>query len=183
MAEEVDALVWTLKSWWGVQGVTTATRHAMVEALASMEWSESLFEPTVGAPVLAATGACDRVADLVSRSQEFGATRREYSLASKALHWLLPWRIPVYDSFVRKSLDVPADWDHPRAYAHIAQRIFNEVRALDDTDTAWFGSIEPLSPLRALDKYFWWIGGGSAAQAAPVGNPWEPIDALGLPRT
>jgi hypothetical protein len=30
-----------------------------------------------------------------------GVPRREYSLASKVLHWLMPWQVPVYDSFVR----------------------------------------------------------------------------------
>lgn len=34
-------------------------------------------------------------------------SRREFSLASKVLHWLMPWRIPVYDSFVRGMLGVP----------------------------------------------------------------------------
>jgi hypothetical protein len=182
-APEVEALVWTIKSWWGVQGVATATKPAIAAALASVKWSAELFEPTVRVPALAATRASDLAAEVVARSQELGAARREYSLISKALHWLLPWRIPVYDSFVRKSMGVPLDWDHPRAYAQLALHLFAEVRGLDEAESTWMGSIEPASPLRALDKYFWWIGGGDKAHAALVTDPWRPIDALGLPRT
>ena len=59
--------------------------------------------------------ASDRVAKIVRRSMSMGVPRREYSLAFKVLHWLMPWRVPVYGSFVHGMLGVPASWDHPEA--------------------------------------------------------------------
>jgi len=42
----LEALVWTVKSWWGVQGVRTETKAQMATALAeSMTWSPDLFGP------------------------------------------------------------------------------------------------------------------------------------------
>lgn len=66
--------------------------------------------------------AYNRVAELVSCSMSLGVPRCEYSLASKVLHWLMPWRIPVYDSFISRMLGVPASWDHPQAYRKVATR-------------------------------------------------------------
>ena len=81
-----------------------------------------------------------------------GVSRREYSLASKALHWLMPWQVPVYDhSFVRGALGVPASWDHPEAYRKIAAEVITMASTVTE-DSAWIGSLEPRSPLRALDK-------------------------------
>src|SRR4051794_31619784 len=80
------------------------------------------------------------VSSLVERSRALGVPRREYSLASKTLHWRMPWRVPVYDSFVRLSLGIPQAWDHPDAY----QRV---------------GELEPRSPLRAFDKCLCRFGG------------------------
>src|SRR5689334_4048515 len=54
-----------------------------------------------------------------------GLRRREYSWASKVLHWLLPWTVPAYDAYVRRAVGVP-DWDGARAYPRVA----NEVLAL-----------------------------------------------------
>jgi hypothetical protein len=42
------------------------------------------------------------------------------------------------------------------------------------------GSIEPVTPFRALDKYLWWLGGGDAGRAALVNDPWEPVRRLGI---
>jgi hypothetical protein len=39
----LDELVWTLKSWWGVQGVRSETKRAMGAALASLEWAPEFF--------------------------------------------------------------------------------------------------------------------------------------------
>jgi hypothetical protein len=50
--------------------------------------------------------------------------RREFSLASKVLHWLLPYRVPAYDSYVCKSLGVRGADDHPeRAWREVAHKI------------------------------------------------------------
>jgi len=108
-----------------------------------------------------------------------GVPRREYSLASKVLHWLMPWRVPVYDSFVRSVLGVPASWDHPEAYRKVSAEIFAMARAMT-ADSTWVGSFEPTSPLRALDKLTWWLGGGSSGAAAVVRDPWQVTRNLGL---
>jgi hypothetical protein len=72
-----------------------------------------------------------------------GVPRREYSLASKVLHWLLPWQVPVYDSYVRQCLGVPASWDHPQAYRKVAHDVFAISRGAPG-DLTWIGSVEPL---------------------------------------
>jgi hypothetical protein len=59
-----------------------------------------------------------------------GVPRREYSLASKVLHWLMPWRVPVYDSFVRGTLGVPGAWDHPKAYRKVTSEIFTMTQTM-----------------------------------------------------
>ena len=118
----------------------------------------------------------------VKRTQALGVTRREYSLASKVLHWLLPWRVPVYDGFVRQSLGVPGARDHPPAYRQIVREEFAAVRAVTERNPAWVGSLEPRSPLRAFDKCLWWFGGGNVAAAAEVRRPWQVVDELGLDR-
>lgn len=94
----------------------------------------------------------------------------------------MPWRIPVYDSFVRLSLGVPQSWDHPEAYTRVTQELFKAAREHATESPAWMGSLEPRSPLRAFDKWFWWKGGGSSATAVEVKNPWRAVDELGLER-
>jgi hypothetical protein len=179
----VEALVWTVKSWWGVQGVTSETKALMARALAAMDWSSDLFQEALPASPDAEERASDFVLELVDRARGMGVPRREFSLASKVLHWLLPWRIPVYDSFVRQYLRVPTSWDHPEAYRCVVQREYAVAR-LTAPDAAWVGTLAPLSPLRALDKCLWWIGGGRDSPAAQVvRNPWRRVDLLGLRRS
>jgi len=176
----LEALVWTVKSWWGVQGVRFETKAQMARALAeSMAWSPDLFGPVPGYGPDGASFACERVAELVGQSMSLGVPRREYSLASKVLHWLMPWRVPVYDSFVRSALGVPASWDHPEAYRKVSAEIFALALAMAE-DSAWTGSLEPASPLRALDKLTWWLGGGNAGAAAEVRDPWKVARKLSL---
>lgn len=173
-------LVWTLKSWWGVQGVRRETKSAMATALLTLDWSPELFKPVDASPSGDDEYATNQVATLVEKTMAMGAPRREYSLASKVLHWLMPWRIPVYDSFVRSSLGVPAAWDHPEAYAQITRELIAVTRDITALDPAWVGSLEPRAPFRAFDKCLWWFGGGEAATAAEVKNPWRIVDQLGL---
>ena len=176
----LEALVWTIKSWWGVQGVRSETKAWMARALAeSMTWSPDLFGPVPEYGPDCARFACEQVAEIVRRSMSLGVPRREYSLASKVLHWLMPWRVPVYDSFVRGTLGVPASWDHPEAYRKVSAEVFAMARTMTG-DPAWIGSLEPASPLRALDKLTWWLGGGSTGAAAEVRNPWQVTRGLGL---
>jgi hypothetical protein len=179
---EVETLAWTIKSWWGVMGVRSETKVQMARALAeSLAWSSELFDPVPCHRQGAAQNASELVALLVSSSIDRGVSRREYSLASKVMHWLLPWRIPVYDSFVRGVLGVPASWDHPQAYRMVAEKTF-EIASEVDENSDWFGTVEPLSPLRALDKLMWWAGGGDAGTAVEVRDPWRVIRGLNLRR-
>ncbi len=176
----VESLVWTLKSWWGVQGVRSETKTQMASALVEVvDWSPDLFEPTSGPGSGAEDYACECVSELVSCSMSMGVPRREYSLASKVLHWLLPWRMPAYDNIVRRTLGVPTSWDHPQAYRQVAREIFAMAR-ITAQDSTWVGSLEPRSPLRAFDKCAWWLGGGSSGTAAEVRDPWRVVHRLGL---
>jgi hypothetical protein len=177
----VESLVWTVKSWWGVQGVRTETQTVMAEALATLDWPSGLFDPLTQVPFGAPGDAYARVSALVGRGQALGLVRREFSLASKVLHLLLPFRVPVYDSFVRTSLGIPTGWDHPAAYRQMSEEVFAAARAFEGDDPGWLGRIEPASPLRGLDKCLWWLGGGSEGRAALVRDPWRPLRQLGLP--
>src|SRR6266851_2669525 len=180
--EVVEALVWTLKSWWGVQGVRAETKAQMAEALLNaVGWSEQFFDETIQLGPSAEAFAFDSVVALVERSMALGVPRREFSLASKVLHWLLPWRVPVYDSFVRQVLGVPPSWDHPQAYRWVVREAF-AMTSDAGQDLAWAGSIDPITPLHALDKCLWWLGGGATGNASEVRNPWRVIDDLRLPR-
>jgi hypothetical protein len=176
----LEALVWTVKSWWGVQGVRSETKPQMATALAeAMTWCPDLFEPVPEYGPGRAGFACECVAGVVGRGMALGVPRREYSLASKVLHWLMPWRVPAYDSFVCRALGVPASWDHPKAYRKVAGEVFAMAGAMTE-DPAWIGSLEPASPLRALDKLTWWLGGGGTGAAAQVRDPWQVTRGLGL---
>jgi hypothetical protein len=182
----VETLIWTVKSWWGVQGVRTDSRPRIAEALTTLDWSRDMFEDehrAVLPPVPDATAfACELVGDLVQRSQAMGVPRREYSLGSKVLQWLLPWRVPVYDSFVREVVGVPPSWDHPEAYRRIVRRAFEVAAAMTEENSAWCGDVESTSPLRAFDKCLWWFDGGNATTAVEAKNPWRVVDELGLAR-
>ena len=175
----LEALVWTIKSWWGVQGVRSETKARMARALAeSMTWSPDLFGPVTEYGPECAGYACERVAELVSRSRSLGVPRREYSLASKVLHWLMPWRVPVYDSFVRGALGVPTSWDHPKAYRKVAAEVF----AIASTMTGTPPGSAPLSRGHLCARWTSSPGGPEAAAgtAAQVSDPWQVTRKLGL---
>ena len=177
----LEALIWTIKSWWGVQGVRHETRSAMARALVTLEWSPELFEPVDTPPPGGEAGAVQRVVMVVEQSRALGAQRREYSLASKVLHLLLPWRIPVYDSFVRSRLGIPEPEDHPgETYARVVDELFRAARNVTATNPAWMGESEPRALFRAFDKCFWWVGGGNVGTAVEARNPWRIINELGL---
>ena len=119
-APVLGELIWTIRSWWGVQGAPRETKSAMARALLTLEWSPDMFEPLDTPPPGADDHAVELVATLVRQTIAMGPQRHEFSLASKVLHWLLPWRIPVYDSFVRRSLGIPEPSEAcrvPEAYA------------------------------------------------------------------
>lgn len=176
----IDGLVWTLKSWMGVQGVRSETKRAMGAALASLRWAPSCFEESYLPRGEAETFACAVVADLVVKSMERGVARREYSLASKVLHWLMPWRVPIYDAFVRAQVGVPEAWDHPAAYRKICDTLFARVHEMSQGDMSWVGTVNPRSRLHGLDKWLWWAGGGKQGTAAVVTHPERVLRDLGL---
>src|SRR5262245_44375793 len=60
-APVVEELVWTVKSWWGVQGVRLEAKAQMAGALASLRWSEELFHPVSEISADAAQEACEHV--------------------------------------------------------------------------------------------------------------------------
>jgi hypothetical protein len=91
----------------------------------------------------------------------------------------MPWQVPIYDSFVRATHGVPTSWDHPEAYRRVTSEVFAMARAIIG-DSAWTGSLEPASPLRAIDELTWWLGGGSTGAAAEVRDPWKVTRGLGL---
>jgi hypothetical protein len=65
---------------------------------------------------------------VVARCQSLGLQSREYSLASKTLHRLMPSRVPVHDNDVRTVLGVRASSDHPQAYRQITLDVFALAR-------------------------------------------------------
>ena len=67
----------------------------------------------------------------------------------------------------------------PEAYRKVTTEIFTITRAIT-RGAAWIGSLEPVSPLRALDKLTWSLDGGSTSAAAEVRDPWQVIRRLGI---
>jgi hypothetical protein len=177
----VETLVWAVKSWWGVQGVRSDTKALMAGALLrTVGWSSALFENTSPVTSGAEDFACNCVFALVRQSRSAGVARREFSLASKVLHWLLPYRVPAYDSYVCQSLGIRGAADHPeRAYRKVAQEVLGAARTTTDGGS-WLGALEPRSPVRAFDKCLWWLGGGNDGNAVQVHDPWRIVDKLGL---
>lgn len=176
----LEELVWTIKNWWGVQGVRSETRAQMAQALLALDWSADVFEHHSDRPQPDANKAVDAVAALVAESQALGVPRREFSLASKVLHWLLPWQVPVYDAFVCRALRIPTSWDASAAYDRVVTEIYAALPEVAMTDSTWMGSVEPRSPLRAIDKWLWWLGGGSDESAVVVRDPWRVLKRLEL---
>jgi len=174
----VETLVWTLKSWWGVQGVATAAKRPLALAIAGLDWSESEFEaaPT---PAGGSLRAAERVEAAVAEACRLGVTRKEYSLISKVLHWLSPWQIPAYDNYVRRTLGV-LEWEQPRAYREVARKLLSMASELEVEGTEWIGGADPRSTLRALDKYFWWAGGGGSDGGTSIKDPWRVLRDLGI---
>lgn len=172
----LDALTWTLKSWWGVQGVATASRRPLAEAIAGLGWTEAILDDRTRPAGL--LGKAEWVEVAVADACARGAARKEFSLVSKVLHWLLPWQVPIYDNYVRAQLGVP-EWEQPRTYRVVARRLITMADDLAAECDEWIGGSEPRSPLRALDKYFWWAGGGSSGYAAVITDPWRAVRELG----
>jgi len=176
----LEVLVWTVRSWWGVRGVKTETRGIAARALAEMEWSAPMFED--GAGPNSRREAVDRVMALVRRLNELGVGRRELSLSAKVLHWLMPWRVPIYDSFVCRSVGISASAPPERAYSELVTWEFDAADRLAGGTSDGIGGTNPRSPIRAIDKYLWWIGGGDQGASVRVKDPWRICRDLGIRR-
>lgn len=175
----VPELVWKVRSWMGLQGVESAVKRIAATALAEFDWTPELFDDRSFAHASEAF-ATKGVSRLTSRMVQLGARRNEFSLASKILHWLVPSRVPVYDSYVREILQIPGFYKPDEAYEKLVEWEFDAARKLLDMDQSWVGSIGPQSLLHALDKYLWWKGGGADGHALVVNDPWEVIRRLKL---
>ena len=176
----LEVLVWTVKSWWGVQGVRSETKAQMARALAeSAARSPDLFGQVPDYGPDSVGFARERVAELVSRSMALGVPRREYSLSlqgSSLAHALAGARLRRLRP---RGAWRPGLMGSSRGIPEGRRRDFRDG-ADHDRDHAWIGSLEPSSPLRALDKLTWWVGGGSASPAAEVRDPWQVTRGLGL---
>ena len=179
-AQVIDELVWTIKSWWGIQGVRKETKSAAAQALIDLRLDRDLLKPASRLDPNGVKVAVDLVSRFVDGMMRLGVSRREWSLASKTLHWLMPWRVPVYDSFVKKSLCISVNAEHKSAYWSIVRAEFEAAQRLLQESDDWLGDIEPRSPFRALDKYLWWSAGGDADTATVVKDPWRVIRMLGI---
>jgi hypothetical protein len=62
----------------------------------------------------------------------------------------------------------------------LAEKKLFAMSAATARDCTWFGAIEQQSPLRALNKVMWWVGGGSTGAAAVVRNPCQVTGRLNL---
>lgn len=171
----IAALVRTIKEWWGIQGARNDIDVIASRALIRQPWTEDLltdqFEPS------GERFAVERVEGLVEAMYASGAERRELSLASKTLHWLMPWRVPAYDSYVRKVIGVG---ESRTAYGEVVRHVFRTARRHAGADSRWMGEIDPRAAIRACDKCFWWRGGGNRLNARMEPDPWKVIRALGL---
>lgn len=177
----VVALVDTIRDWWAVQHAREDAPAVTARALARLPWSEELLDDQFDAA--GERFAIERVEQLEREMLAGGVGRHELSLASKVLHWLMPWRIPASDSYVRNALGIaePADVDAALgAYREIVRHEFRASRQHVNADPRWTGLIDPKAPIRALDRCLWWRGGGSLGTARVEPDPWKVIRTLGL---
>jgi hypothetical protein len=181
-APVIDKFIWVVVHHWNVRGVKGEEEATFADALVGLGWSSDQFQVPPRVADDAEEYAFHLVTTLVDRSYELGLRRREYSLASKVLHWLMPWQIPAYDSYVRKSFRIGEPEDSQRnrdTYRLITRRIFADIRDVAAEDPGWLGLVEPKTLVRGFDKYHWWRGGGSENNEK-VRVPWSIVSDLGL---
>jgi hypothetical protein len=145
---------WEVKKWGHIQGVSrrlgddAAVAYALNEARQEVsKLAKSRYSSQNSEPVIAL------VAAMVKAGREAGRTS-QVSWTSKILHWLLPNHVPVYDLFVRKELEIRDTG--VIAFRRILSWEYKAASFLAEGDTN-FGSLAPATPLRALDKYLWWL--------------------------
>jgi hypothetical protein len=168
---ETEVLVWTVRSWWGVQGAQRTTAAVAAEALRCVGLERSAFKESLGGGEEDEQECIRIISGVLATMKELGAPRMEFSLVSKALHWLMPWRMAPYDSFVRTSLGIRGSASPLDAYREIMAWQRKTCVSLLGAGDGWMGAIEPKAPFRALDKFLWYEGGGSANASVIVKHP------------
>jgi hypothetical protein len=174
----LQALVSKIRRSWGLRWRPDSSAQ-IAAALCQMPWTPEVFDPAA----ITASGAAeayDRVRALVDGTRALGVRDREYSWSSKVLHWLLPWRIPVFDQYVRQLAGVSGSKDLPAQYRGVSQKVFAQAQATDASDPMLLASLQPQSPLRVIDKCWWWLGGGNTGTAWVDPDPWRDVRNLGL---
>jgi hypothetical protein len=176
----LEKLISTIRTWWPVRAPAATDPYMAAAITEALSWSSEVFRPASAFGSEALDFAIELVDKVVASTKELsGSWRQEYSWTSKTVHWLLPWRVPAFDKNVRVYLRVPG-WDDPkRVYGEVARRIF--ALALEEhPEPAWAGSLEPCTPLRALDKWLWWEGGGKDSHVYVDPDPWRVVRELNL---
>jgi hypothetical protein len=177
----LEKLISTVRIWWPVRAPAATDPYMAAAITEAIAWSPDVFRPTSAFGSETEDFAVELIDRVVASTKELsGSWRREYSWTSKTVHWLLPWRVPVLDKNVRDYLGVPKGWDDPkRVYGEVAQRIFALARE-EPPEAAWAGLLEPRTPLRALDKWLWWDGGGKDSHVYMDPDPWRVVRELSL---
>jgi hypothetical protein len=176
----VEALVRRVRHEWGLLQRPATSTKAISAALMQMDWSPAMFDTAPSCAESGAPEAYQRVRTLVELTRRQGARDREYSWCSKVLHWLTPLRVPVFDQYVRELIGIPESRDLPQQYLGVARKVFAEAEATRVDDPALTASIEPRVPLRVIDKWLRWLGGGDAKTAYVNPDPWRVVRELGF---
>ncbi len=156
--------VCSVRDGWNVRGASDSTCAIAAAVLKSMPWSPEDFSDVFDETGRSEEYALRTVSEVLSELERRGAARQERSLTTKMLHWLMPWRIPVYDSFVCKGLRTDSS-SFEVSYPDLVKWEYATARELVPAKRDWIGPNEPRSPLRALDKYMWWENGGRESAA------------------
>ena len=139
----VTALVCAIKEWWGIPYAPSSICVITTGALIRQTWNEGLFDDRFDPR--GERFAVERVEHLVEGMFKAGSGSRELSLASKTLHWLMPWRVPVYDRYVRDHLGIADPSDSKganRAYREILRHAFRTARRHSDGNPRWLGETD-----------------------------------------
>lgn len=97
---------------------------------------------------------CYLCSELVGSMCKNGIRSRQWSWASKMLHWLMPDCFPIYDKVVLNGLDIESERE--TAYREIIGWEYECAKHLESELNSAVGDVEPRKLLRAIDKYIWY---------------------------
>jgi hypothetical protein len=166
-----EVLVWTVKCWWGIQGTRHGTAALAAAAIRRLALDRGAFRNTFVDSDTEEHDCIHMISVVLTTMRESGVPRMEFSLISKVLHWLMPWRLPPYDSLVRRRLGIPSAASPFDAYGRIVRWHRATTALLLSMDNSWMGSIEPMTPFRALNKFLWYEGGGNVNPSVVIKQP------------